>query len=343
MKLTRLLPLLCIFCFATPAAGASLRAVVSQVLDGQTILVSVGPNRSLIVVLVGVDAPELKQEFGDVAQKHLESLILNKGVEVEFTQMRTSSIVGKVYCNSVDVGLQIVRDGVAWYDENTNQDLSEAERRFYVEAQQLARSELRGLWRNGTPMPPWEWRSSKARNVNTQTVATAKTRVANPRRLSSEDLVLARPAGSVESGSNSKSSGPTGKLGPKPPSGPLNSPGEDFDFSSYLNNGRVSIVYFYADWCPSCRGLNPVMAKINSDVPDMQVLFLNIGEWNTPITNRYSITYVPYLRIYDKNGSLIAEGRAGEQLVAAASSALAVSCLPGSAPESPDLFGNETR
>lgn len=308
MKITRLLPLLFIFCFATPAAGSSLRAVVSQVLDGQTILVNAGPNRSLTVVLVGVDAPELQQEFGDVAQKHLESLILNKGVEVEFAQIGTSTLVGKVYCNGIDVGLQIVRDGVAWYDESTNQDLNETERRLYGDAQQLARSELRGLWRDGTPMPPWEWRRAKTRNVNTQTVTAAKTRVTNARRLSSEDLVLARPVRSVESGATPPSA-PTAKLGPKPPSGPLNSPGEDFDFSSYLNNGRVSIVYFYADWCPSCRGLSPVLAKINSDVPDMQVLFLNIGDWDTPITNRYNITYVPYLRIYDKNGSLIAEGR----------------------------------
>jgi thiol-disulfide isomerase/thioredoxin len=210
-----------------------------------------------------------------------------------------------VYCNGVDMGLQIVRDGVAWYYESTSQDLSEVERRLYGEAQQLARSELRGLWRDGTPMPPWEWRRATERNENALTVAGTKTR-AIPRRLSSEDLMLARSAGSGESGSNSK---PSAKPGPKPPSGPLNSPGEDFDFSSYLNNNRVSIAYFYADWCPSCRGLTPVMANINNHVPEMQVLFLNIGEWNTPITQRYGITYVPYLRIYDKSGSLIAEGR----------------------------------
>lgn len=308
MKPMRLLPWLFILCFATPAAGASLRGVVSQVLDGQTIFVSLAPSRRLTVVLAGVDAPELKQEFGDVAQKHLESLILNKGVEVEFTQIGTSSLFGKVYCNGVDVGLQIVRDGVAWYYESTNQELSEIERRLYGEAEQLARSELRGLWRDGTPMPPWEWRRAGTRN-EAQTVSSAKTKAADARRLSSEDLVRARPAGSVNSGSNAKPSGETAGLGPKPPSGPLNSPGEDFDFSLYLNNGRVSIAYFYADWCPACRGLSPVMAKINRDAPDIQVLFLNIGDWNTPITNRYNITSVPYLRIYDKNGSLIAEGR----------------------------------
>jgi endonuclease YncB( thermonuclease family)/thiol-disulfide isomerase/thioredoxin len=310
MKLTRLLPLLCIFCFAAPAEGSSLRAVVSQVLDGQTIFVSVGPNRSLTVVLAGVDAPELKQGFGDVAQKHLESLILNKGVEVEFTQIGTSSLVGKVYCNGVDVGLQIVRDGVAWYDESTNQYLSEVERRVYGEAQQLARSELRGLWRDGTPMPPWEWR--RAQQARTVSTMPSTSKVARRRALSSDDLTSVKlPAASAENKSNgiSKNLGTTDRLAPKPPSNPLNTPGEDFDFSSYLNNGRVSIAYFYADWCPACRGLSPVLANINREVPDMQVLFLNIGDWNTPITNRYDITYVPYLRIYDKNGSLIAEGR----------------------------------
>ena len=309
MKLTRLLPLLCLLCFATPAPGASLRAIVSQVLDGQTILVSVAPNRSLTVVLVGVDAPELKQEFGSVAQRHLESLILNKGVEVEFTQLRTRSLVGKMYCNGIDVGLQIVRDGVAWYDESTNHDLSEVERRLYGEAQKLARSEQRGLWRDGTPMPPWEWRrAQQARSVSTM---PSVSKVARRRALSSDDLMSVKlRTASAENNSNAISKNLSiDKLASKPPSGPLNSPGEDFDFSSYLNNGRVSIAYFYADWCPSCRGLSPVLAKIGRDVPDMQVLFLNIGDWNTPITNRYNITYVPYLRIYDKNGALIAEGR----------------------------------
>lgn len=96
---------------------------------------------------------------------------------------------------------------------------------------------------------------------------------------------------------------------PKPPSSALNSPGEDFDFSSYLSNGRVSIAYFYADWCPACRELSPRLARINQDDPNTQVLFLDIGDWDTPIADRYRISSVPFLRIYDKNGYFIAEGK----------------------------------
>jgi thiol-disulfide isomerase/thioredoxin len=96
---------------------------------------------------------------------------------------------------------------------------------------------------------------------------------------------------------------------PKPPSSALNEPGQDFDFSSYLKNGRVSIVYFYADWCPACQELSPLLADLNRNDPNTQVLFLDIGDWNTPIADRYRIKSVPFMRIYDKNGSLIAEGR----------------------------------
>ena len=96
---------------------------------------------------------------------------------------------------------------------------------------------------------------------------------------------------------------------PKPPSSALNNPGEDFDFSSYLHQGRVSIAYFYADWCPACRELSPVLARINRDDPNTQVLFLDIGDWNTPIADRYRINSVPFLRIYDRKGFFIAEGR----------------------------------
>jgi hypothetical protein len=51
------------------------------------------------------------------------------------------------------------------------------------------------------------------------------------------------------------------------------------------------------------------MAEINARIPDMQVLFMDIGDWNTPVTQQYGINYVPYLKIYDKSGNLVADGK----------------------------------
>lgn len=305
MKLTRLLLLLLILWCAKPAQAVVLRGVVTEVLDGQTIVVSAS-NRKMTLMLAGVDAPELKQEFGDVAQQHLASLILNKGVEVEIGEMRLNNVLAKVYCNRIDMALQMIRDGVAWYDVSANRELTELERRLYGEAQAAARNEQRGMWHDGSPMPPWDWRRLQEKRMSMMAASTKSTR----RALTSEDLVAARASNtSFRGGSTAKAPGSTSKISAKPPSSALNSPGADFDFSAYLGNGRVSVVYFYADWCPACRGLTPVMATINRQVPDMQVLFLNIGDWNTPIVSRYGISFVPYLRIYDKNGYLIAEGK----------------------------------
>jgi thiol-disulfide isomerase/thioredoxin len=131
-------------------------------------------------------------------------------------------------------------------------------------------------------------------------------------RASNSDLVpVTASDGSTEHNSNTDpdtSEIPTSSA-PKPPSRALNNPGEDFDFSSYLKNGRVSIAYFYADWCPACRELSPQLARINQDDPNTQILFLDIGDWNTPLADRYRINSVPFLRIYDKKGFFIAEGR----------------------------------
>jgi hypothetical protein len=42
------------------------------------------------------------------------------------------------------------------------------------------------------------------------------------------------------------------------------------------------------------------------------VLFMDIGTWNTPVTQRYGVAFVPYLKIFDKSGSLVAEGKAAQ-------------------------------
>jgi endonuclease YncB( thermonuclease family)/thiol-disulfide isomerase/thioredoxin len=296
---------------AAPANGLVLRGVVSEVRDGRSIVVTSG-GRKLVVMLKGVDAPELKQEFGEVSKEYLASLILDKSVEIDFSQFSTDHVVGKVFCNQLDIGLQVIRDGAAWFDKASGYSLSEAERIVYADAQQAARNELRGLWRDGSPMPPWEWRRAEIwRSARRETV-TRKSNGDGRSGLQSEDILFSgrRPVANGVAGSTGKATGRgSSTLPPKPTAKPLNSPGQNTDFSSYLNQGRISIVYFYADWCPTCRGLSPVMDAINAQFPDMQVLFMDIGDWNTPVTREYGITSVPYFRIYDQGGNLVATGR----------------------------------
>ncbi|MGI8734331.1 MAG: thioredoxin domain-containing protein [Pyrinomonadaceae bacterium] len=94
----------------------------------------------------------------------------------------------------------------------------------------------------------------------------------------------------------------------KPSEKPLNQPGEDADFQRYLNSGRISVVAFYANWCPSCRSWMPFLDAVNTYFPDMQVLFMDIGEWDAPVTEKYDVTSVPHFKIYDRAARLIVEG-----------------------------------
>ena len=299
MKSFRSFVVIFILCLAAPAHAVVLHGVVSEVTDGESIVV-LSNGRKLTVSLKGVEAPELKQHFGDVSRQYLASLILDKPVRVELSEFKFGQVNGKVIWNDLDIGLQVIRDGAAWFDRVKGQNLTEAERAVYESAEQAARSEMRGLWQDGTPMPPWEWRRAEAEKF----FPISKKRPSGS-GLRTEDLLFnGRTVGGIARvGSNAA------VTSAKPTQKPFNSPGQDADFSPYLRMGRISIVYFYANWCPACRETTPKMEQINSRVPDKQVLFMDIGDWNTPVARQHGVTFVPYLKIYDKSGTLVAEGR----------------------------------
>ena len=299
MKFTRLLiPVIFVLC-TVPAHALVLRGVVTEIRDGQTIVIY-SNGQKLNVILKAVDAPEMDQEFGEVSRQHLSSLILNRPVQVEFSELQTRNVIAKVTCNHIDIGLQVIRDGAAWYDRASERTLNDVDRNVYPLAEQAARSEMRGLWQDGSPMPPWEWRRAQAAKLLPQ----ANYKSNGGATLQSEDILFTgrKPVGGAKGSANRiPLAKPTGK--------PFNTPGQDADFVSYLDQGRVSVVYFYADWCPACRKLSPVMDQINAVVPDMQVLFMNIEDWGTPVARQYGISFVPYLKVYDKSGKLVAEGK----------------------------------
>lgn len=307
MKLNRILAPLILLFTAVSAEAVVVRGVVTEVRDGQSIVVMVG-GRKLNVQLRGVAAPVLIQDFGGLSRLHLSNLILDKPVEVQFSQLQSEKVVARVIWNEMDIGLQLIRDGAAWFDKVGNHSLTDDERALYSEAERLARSEMRGLWSDGSPMPPWEWKRAQEEKLEArleaQVPTTYKPRSAST--LESADIMLSSRA---DDRSMPGPASPNLRSTPKPTAKPLNVPGQDFNFQTYFTRERVSIVYFYADWCPACRSFNPIMDAVNAQIPDMQVLYMNIGDWNTPVTRRYNVNSVPYLMIYDKDGSLVAKGR----------------------------------
>jgi len=154
--------LVCLVLFCACVSGASVKAAS---LYGKVIEVSRGDvitifnlNRPVRVKLLGVDAPEMNQAFGDVAKKHLTDLVFDKAVLVHYSGISPdSSLTGRVLLNDADVGAQMIRDGAAWFDPNSSDQLAATDREVYQQSEQAARSERRGLWQDANPTAPWEF------------------------------------------------------------------------------------------------------------------------------------------------------------------------------------------
>ena len=150
---------LCAFlCTPTVAVNASsLFGKVIEVNSGDVITI-LNLNRPVRIKLLGIDAPEMDQAFGDVAKKHLADLVYDKSVLVEYAGIAADkSLNGRVLLGDADVGAQMIRDGVAWVDPGTQHRLSTTELEIYQQSERAARGERRGLWQQENPLAPWEF------------------------------------------------------------------------------------------------------------------------------------------------------------------------------------------
>lgn len=184
-RLLKHLVLLCAFLFISAAGvdAASLFGKVIEVNSGDVITIS-NLNRPVRVRLLGVDAPEIDQTFGDVAKKHLADLVYDKSVLVEYAGIAGDhSLNGRVLLEGADVGAQMIRDGAAWVDPSTEHRLSVTDREVYQQSEVAARSERRGLWQQENPLAPWEFVKAVALRRNPvatlNTVAAVKKPVAD--------------------------------------------------------------------------------------------------------------------------------------------------------------------
>jgi endonuclease YncB( thermonuclease family) len=125
---------------------------VVQVHDGDTITVQT-EEKKVKIRLAEIDAPELKQEFGQVAQKYLEQTLLGTNVRIEQKSVDLyGRVIGKVFLGNEYVNETLVEEGYAWVYRTYTR------RKVLIAKEDTARIEKRGLWYFLNPTPPWEWR-----------------------------------------------------------------------------------------------------------------------------------------------------------------------------------------
>lgn len=129
---------------------------IARITDGDTLrIVSDNDGQDVEVQLEGTDAPEFKQDYGKEATEELKKMLhTDKPVKVTWRSADNfGRILGHVYQGDKHVNLEMIRRGASWHFKRYNKDEELAK------AETEAREAKRGLWQQGDPTAPWDWRS----------------------------------------------------------------------------------------------------------------------------------------------------------------------------------------
>lgn len=152
--LGRVLPWLAVWALVVgPATADEFAGRVVGIADGDTITV-LHARHSETVRLLGVDAPEKRQAYGDRARRFTAELAFDRTVTVRGAgRDRNGRLLGEVVLpDGRSLNQELVRAGYAWWFRRYSRDSTLAR------LEQEAREWRRGLWADEAPIPPWDFR-----------------------------------------------------------------------------------------------------------------------------------------------------------------------------------------
>ncbi|MEW6132515.1 MAG: thermonuclease family protein [Pseudomonadota bacterium] len=147
-----------------------LEGTVTGIADGDTLYVLDAMRKSHKIRLLGIDAPERGQAFGEKSRQSLARLTYRKLVSVDWQgRDNYGRILGRVRVaapecrqtscpKTIDANLQQVRSGLAWWNRKFADGQFPGDARVYEKAERAARAARAGLWSERNPVPPWRWR-----------------------------------------------------------------------------------------------------------------------------------------------------------------------------------------
>ena len=92
---------------------------INSIHDGDTVNVTTYNNKKIKIRLFGIDAPELKQPFGEESRLCLEKLIQNKNISYIPRDKNKSTdkygrTVAVIFDGDININLEMVKNGCAW-------------------------------------------------------------------------------------------------------------------------------------------------------------------------------------------------------------------------------------
>jgi endonuclease YncB( thermonuclease family) len=132
------------------------------VSDGDSLTLLDIEKRQHKIRLQGIDAPEMKQAYGQKSKESLSKLVYNKTIKVYWSKKdRFGRTVGQVMLGEIDICLEQVRRGMAWHFKDYQDEQSVKDRDLYDRAEVEARELRLGLWQDAAPIEPAVFRQKK--------------------------------------------------------------------------------------------------------------------------------------------------------------------------------------
>ena len=164
--------LFCMFSISATFAKEPIRSiegVVSKISDGDTIHVTDSLGTKVKVRFYGIDCPETEkgnkrtgkiskqgQPYGEEAYRTLQGKLQRQRVRLDVMDIdRYGRTVSIVWLGNRNINLEMVQEGWAWAYK---QYLDRPHASEYIKAEEQARAKKLGLWQQGNPQPPWEFR-----------------------------------------------------------------------------------------------------------------------------------------------------------------------------------------
>ncbi|MFM8525445.1 MAG: thioredoxin domain-containing protein [Cyanobacteriota bacterium] len=108
---------------------------------------------------------------------------------------------------------------------------------------------------------------------------------------------------------------------------------QSLDLPVALNDGRPTLVEFYADWCEACRTMAPAMEALEKQQRgQLDVVLLNVDNprWQ-PELDRFAVNGIPQLELFNSSGDDIGRAlgaRSAAELTSLSNALIAEAPLP---------------
>lgn len=165
--------LILIFVLTLAAIGYSQSTMsgrVVEVIDGKTVVIEISSGK-LTAELQYIEVPEPEQPLHKTVREHLEKLVLGREVVFRAAGLTWGKTIGQLYVNSLDVSLQMLRDGAAWHLNPENNGQNEADSAAYQYHQNQAKAEQRGVWGIKDLKPASQFRAEKKEQARQAEIA----------------------------------------------------------------------------------------------------------------------------------------------------------------------------